>query len=212
MNVSEITSRVKFQFGDESGVQIDDSKIIRWLNDGLREFAYQNRLFQAKATVPIVVGTKAYVLPPNLLRLHAVKVDFVPIKEMSVIEVDEYISQADGTTSTGSAQVYWMYGDEINLYPIPDSVQTLQIYYSKVPDELAATTDVIPVPEEYRTRLVEYCLTQAYEMDENFKAAQIKGEQFRSGLNDMRDAQQSIRDSTYPQINYISDMDLTDAW
>lgn len=206
MNVSEVSTRVKIQFGDESGVQIDDNRIIGWINDALREFAVQNKLFQTRAVVTMTPGLQAYLLPDNLLRLHSVKIDYKNLTEKSIVEIDEVIETADNPSNTSdTAYYYWIYGDSINLYPIPTNPSQLMIYYSKIPDEITDVTSTLPIAEEYRSRLVEYCLVQAYELDENFQAAQLKDQQVRTGLQDMRDAQQAPNDAIYPSITYYPD-------
>lgn len=50
MLVSEIATRVKRQFGDEAGAQIEDADILRWVNDAMIDIARTNNLLQISAT------------------------------------------------------------------------------------------------------------------------------------------------------------------
>ena len=51
LNIQDVANRVKRTFGDESGVQVTDDDIIRWVNDAQLEISRQNEdLLEAVGT------------------------------------------------------------------------------------------------------------------------------------------------------------------
>ena len=57
MLVSEIATRVKRQFGDESGSLIDDNDILRWCNDAQVDIIRKTAALTSSQTTAVTVGT-----------------------------------------------------------------------------------------------------------------------------------------------------------
>src|ERR1041385_4536998 len=73
MNVSDVMTRIKRQFGDESQVQVTDSDIIRWINDGQRQIVMNNEgLLEQVAYTSTVINQQDYTLPVDLLIMRTV--------------------------------------------------------------------------------------------------------------------------------------------
>jgi hypothetical protein len=207
MLVSEIATRVKRQFGDEANIQISDSDIIRWVNDAQREITVEQNLLQAKATASSVVGQVEYTIPTDTLTLRSVKFQGRKLQPMSLNEADEAIPDLDDTANypSGTPSSFWVWANNISLYPKPDTVQTLEIYYTRQPAAVTATSDEPEVPLSYHNRIVEYCLAQAYELDENWQAAQAKSQQFERGLDKLKDTVDWVHRDYYPSITSTDD-------
>jgi len=52
--VSEVITAVQRQFGDESGVQLENTDIIRWINDAQDVIVAKNKVLKAKSTTAAV--------------------------------------------------------------------------------------------------------------------------------------------------------------
>ena len=59
----DVITRVKTQFGDNSGAQLTDSTIIRWINDGQQEIVNNNPILKAVKQTNIVAGQAEYTFP-----------------------------------------------------------------------------------------------------------------------------------------------------
>ena len=204
MLVSDIKRKVKRQFGDESGVQVTDADIIGWINDGLKEIAKKNNVLETKSSSNLVAGVSEYTLPSDTLTLHSVRVNGQRVRGLSLPESDEYV-YANSSTPTGTPIVFWVYAGKINFYPTPDTNSTgsLVLYYTRQPAAVASDTDVIDMPTGYDNQVVAYCLQQAYEMDENFDAANVKGSQFKDGLGELLEAGTYTTRESYPRITVL---------
>ncbi len=201
MNVNEIATRVKRQFGDEASIQITNDDVIRWVNDGQRELAIQNDLLQTAATAAIVAGQDQYFLPPDILTLRSVRVAGRRIEPISFEQAaPNFTGEARGVPCQFSN-----WANRIDLYPTPNysDANDLQLYYTRIPVAVVSLADVPEIPVQYHGRLVDYCLQQAYELDENWAAAQVKGEQFQRGAQELkgRDTVQEY----YPSIVSVED-------
>jgi hypothetical protein len=213
MNVSEIMNRVKRQFGDESGVQITNEDLIRWINDGQRQIVQTNEsLLETSAKASTVADQQEYNLPTNLLILRTVM--FKGSSERSYTKLEgfswsDFNMQVDGWSENQDARsrptIYTVYGDQILLYPIPDSSVTdaIKIYYNRLPVEVALDTDVPEIPTLYHEALVKYCLAQAYEVDEDFEAANLKAQELNVDIATLRGRSDWRVQESYPTMTVL---------
>lgn len=208
MIVSEIATRVKRQFGDEAGIQVTDSDIIRWINDAQREIASNNELLQTVATTSVVVGQKEYTLPPDILLLRSVHYQSRKLRPLTAREAEEYLSTGN---ADGHPTHFWTWAKKISLYPQPQvsDPDDLQIFYTRQPADVAADGDTPELPLEYHNRIVEYCLAQAYELDENWTAAQQKSQQFNLGVTDLKGREEVV--DYYPHVT-STDVEVGYGW
>src|ERR1700754_1278132 len=131
MNVEDITTRVQRLFGDEAGVQIDTTDMIRWINDGVRTILYGNEsLLQKIGTADAVANQSQYDLPADCLILRSINYmgagdsSYLKLKGLTLNEFDEYMNGWDGGVyGTGTPIVFMVYADKITLFPTPDSSQ-----------------------------------------------------------------------------------------
>jgi hypothetical protein len=212
MLVSEIATRVKRQFGDEAGAQIEDADILRWVNDAMIDIARTNNLLQISATTATTAGTSEYVLPTDILSLRAIKYKNVKLNGLSMEDFDQML--IDTTTASGVPQAYYIYARKVTMYPAPSASGTtdLKIYYNRIPTQVTLVSDTPEVPVQYHTRIVEYCIAQAAELDDNLAQYQLKMGQFVSGVDRLKDDNTAEEDDYYPSISVaVRDMSVIDT-
>jgi hypothetical protein len=205
MNVVDIKKRVKRQFGDESGVQLTDEDIVRWINDAMREIATQNdNILETVATAAITSGTSEYSLPEDILKLHTIRYDDKKLDVLTLQEAEQSIIayEQSGNYQSGTPVLAWIYANRVVLYPTPNTSggSLLKIYYTRLPVEVALDADIPEFHVKYHPRIVEFVLQQAYEMDEDWAASGNKSAQFVSGLNTLKDSDSWVEQNTYPTI------------
>ncbi len=208
MIVSDVTTRVLRQFGDEASVQIDESDIMRWINDAAKDIAVQNDNNQATATQASVIGTNTYVLPADMLTIRSVYFDSQKLDFYTRAEYDAYINSVDPTElASGTPTIYTrnFTGTVSNLlvYPTPSVVKNIKIWYYRRPFEVAVSTDPLPFSEEYHLRIVEYCLQQAYQTDEDWEAAERMKGQLDDGLTKLKQLESSDDSEFYGVITVL---------
>lgn len=221
MNLGDLKTRVKRQFGDESAVQITDDDIIRWVNDGIQYIVMNNDgLLEKIDTADIVVNQQDYSLPADLLTLKAVHVkntadalSYLHIEAYDLQKFDEYADGWDGTFfGTGTPFVYTVYANQFKLFPIPDfdCVGGIKFYYNRKPTLLTDADDAIELdlPISYHNGVVHYCLQQAYELDENMESYNRKGADVQDIIRMNRSKQGKVNEEVYPSITTLAD----DLW
>lgn len=207
MNVSDIKTRVKRQFGDESAVQIADADIYRWISDAQDAIVIQNEaLLQATATSVSVANQSDYTLPADVVHLNSILYKKFKLKKLSLQEFQEYLDgwQDNTVYSPGVPQNYMVYANTFTLFPTPQTAgDEIKIYYSKRPVAVTADGDALSLPIQYHEAIVMYCLQQAHQLDEDWAASQQKGTELQNQINYLRDRETYEDDKYYPGITVL---------
>jgi len=212
MNVQDVITRVKRQFGDESGVQVTDQDIIRWINDAQSEIAQAQDILEVSATSLSVANQGAYPVPSDIIYLRSVYYNGFKVRVVSLQDYDIYVNnyQEDPENPlSGIPEIFYMWADEIKFYPVPaEAGQDIKLYYTQFPANVTSSAGQLTIPLPYHTRVVEYCLQQAYELDENFDASNLKGQQLSNNLTAMAEDQSWTEHTHYPSVTVLPE----DAW
>lgn len=206
--VQDVLTAVKRQFGDESGVQLTDSDITRWVDDAQREVIMNNQEINSTVvSINTVAGTYQYpVLAsiPNIEIVRSIHYDGKILRHMSFQSAQEYIIKADSDENRGTPMFWYEFAGTLNLYPVPDTSITggLKIFYSASPTEITSTSDTLTVPDSYFNAIVTYVMKQAMNMDENFQAAQQYDQQFEVYIQKLANRTQT-ESNTYPTITLL---------
>lgn len=202
----DVITRVKTQFGDNSGAQLNDATIIRWINDGQQEIVNNNPILKDTKLADIVAGQAEYSFPSDKVQyIEAVYVDGRPVKNLSPQSYRDFILADDPTTDATSKypDVWYERAGVITFYPTPNEgfSNGLKLEYVKMPTPVTASNSALGVPDRYLGHLVNYCMMQALEYDENYAAAQYKQAQFRDGLDRLSYKENISQTDMYPSVS-----------
>lgn len=201
--VQDLATEIKRLFGDESGVQIVDSDIIRWVNFGQVEICSKTRVLKKIQVGSLIVGTNTYPTPTDYLEMEAVWIDGTMIQATSW---EDFRQQSYNNAETGTPLTWFLYANQINLFPNPNSVKELRIFYAALPIDVTTLGSPLSIPDRYFDRLKEYCMSKAYELDEDWTAHQVQREQMETNLREMNGADQTM------QGPYLVARDTEDEW
>jgi hypothetical protein len=201
----DVIQRVKTQFGDNSGAQITDDVILRWINDGQQEIVSNNPILKATKIADVTADQAEYTFPAEKVQyIEAVFVDGRPIKNLSPQTFRDFILTDDPARDANSRipDVWYERAGIITFYPTPNETITagLKLEYVKMPTSVTSANSPLGVPDRYLNHLVNYCMIQALEYDENYPAAQYKQGQFRDGLDRLRYTENISQSDMYPSI------------
>ena len=214
MNLQDIITRVQVQFGDTVEAQITKEDIVRWVNDCCLEIVTNNHTNQGArvGNTPLVAGQDKYELPADMYLLRAVRANGKVVKGTTyeqIINTPRGNLSDTNVVAVGEPDVYWVENGYVRLVPAPaQSLGSLDIMYVKRPDILTPQMLTIEpdVPTEYHPRIVEYCIAQASEADDNLQAYQLKMGEFQQNLTKLKqNGEQPESDGVYPSITYVSD-------
>lgn len=209
MNVSEVITRVQRIFGDESGVQINQNDIIRWINDCQEEMVIDNEgLLETAVTTDVIQGQTDYSFPSDLSVLRSLQYKGYAIKRMSFQEFDVYLNGYNAQPNPygeGLPSIYMVWNNTIKLFPPPNESVTagLKIYYCKHPVPVVTAADALTVPIQYHKAIVDYCLQQAYELDEDQAKVQMKKQEYEQKMLKLNDRNKWTSQETYPVITTL---------
>jgi len=218
LTVEKIVARVQRQFGDESGVQVTTEDIHTWIEDSIREATMQHEnLLQVPTLIDSVADLGTYDLPDDCLSIQnvsfktdaAIYASYYALRFISVKELDERFDGWFGPDIPSGTPRYFFRGPNVNtfsIFPRPNISLTyaIKLIYSRggvAFDPL----DPLDIPEYYHQYVLEYCLMKAYEMDEDWEAADKKAMYVQSTL-DFNNARESwFGQDTYPSITTTSE-------
>lgn len=211
LTVAQIKTRVKRKFGDEAGTQISDSDIVSWINDAQKTIVSQNdSLLEKSATTDQLDGVQGYTLPIDLLKFRGMSykgtadIAYNIMKGMTVNEFNMHIDSWDQNTSQkGVPAVYCITEGKFLVFPIPQGNVTaaFKLYYCRRPTDVAIDTDVPDLPELYHIVIVDLVLRDAYELDENWNAAEAKSKQSNMEIGRLKGSEEWTIRETYPVIS-----------
>ena len=196
------------QFGDVANVQIDTPKIIRWINLAVLEICTRDPLaYQQKVSMSTVVGQNEYSYPTGMIHARMVKWKDRPLQPISF----ELVQQQTESAFTGEEgePTYWShFANNFQLYPVPNTVETLAVYGVFTPALLTGASDLIPLSDQFYPRILEYVQACALDLDEDYEAAAAKRTQFEDFVKIGQNSEERQRGFN-PQIG---DPDYEEDW
>jgi hypothetical protein len=199
----EAMQAVKRAFGDESGVQLEDTDLIGWINDAQDEIVKRNRVLKATSTTNSVAGQAAYTFPSmDILQIESIHYDGRLLRNLSFVEAERFLIDPTNTDS-GEPWLWYEWEGTFTMFPTPPTVKEIKVYYTKVPTPVVDLSSVLSVPDKYYQYVLQYVLQQAYEMDEDLQASQMKGQQFTEGLAVLNEEERTAQNMTYSVINVV---------
>lgn len=202
--VADVMRAVKRTFGDESGVQLEDADVFMWINDAQDEIVRRNQVLKATSTSLSVVGQKDYSYPNDLiLKVESIHYDGQRLENISFAQAEESIIHNSNLVNRGTPEFWYEWAGKFSFLPVPDTALSITMYYTKKPARIALVGDLLSVPDKYYQNVVAYVLQQAYEMDEDWQASQVKQQQFDLSLNDMGEEERTAQNMTYQTVTVV---------
>lgn len=206
-HVSDVVTWVQRQFGDESSVQITQADIIRWLNQAQLEVAVVASPIQAISSTVLIPGTYQYTMPvENTMSIISLRIDGTPIENMEFQTAENKVIREDPQRlSTGKPQYWWRFADKIYMWPTPDQALSVELFYYKTPADLVAVGDLLGLPDKYYEALIQFVMSKAYELDEEYANSRAARQAFndRIGITLEEDTRGSVE--YYPTLTFLDD-------
>lgn len=201
----DIIDAVFRQFGDESGAQVTQEDVIRWINEAQRDIVVNNReVNQSLAefnSSPDVGIYNVVQLLPDVLRIHSVMYNNKLLPNFPFEEAQEEMMAND---AAGDPRLWFRYAAQLNVWPAPkeELENAFRVYYNRAPGIITDPSETLGVPDQYYEAVNSFCMTKAYELDENAQMMGIKKEDYNRNLvvNSMDNAG-SFRD--YPTVREV---------
>jgi hypothetical protein len=152
------------------------------------------RAMENKQTASTVAAQRNLALPTGFIQMRNLQINTSPIVPMQYVTPEIY-DRLYGSTGSGTPQMYTIIADEIQLGPIPGSVQTIEMLFYKKFDALtsvAATNWMITnAPDIY----LYGCLLEAEPFIMNDPRVQLWATAFKQAITDLQDQDNKDRHS-----------------
>lgn len=202
----DVVANVRRSFGDESGVQLEEGDLLRWINQGQYEIARQNKILKAKGVSTTMPGQSSYTLSLGkpIMQIESVRCGdrrLVPTEFTTIdANLEEYPS-----TATGEPRLWYRWGDEVVIWPTPAAAEQLSIYFTAAP---AAKTSydankLLEITDEYFLPLIDFCMAKAHEMDDNPQSQEVSIKQYADRMTSMNDEERGGQSLTFQTINLV---------
>ncbi len=152
------------------------------------------RAMETKQTASTVASQRNLALPTNFIQMRNLQINTSPITSLEYVTPEMY-DRLYGGSDTGTPKAYTILADEIQLGPIPASVQTIEMLFYKRFDALtssAATNWMITnAPDVY----LYGCLLEAEPFIMNDPRVQLWATAFQQAIADIQDQDNRDRHS-----------------
>ncbi len=134
--------------------------------------AMRQEWFTVSATFNTIVGTISYQFPPDLIEIRRMELLQDPSNLSSIVKIDELKwprSEAGGDwlfTSPGQPVRYIVRSQQFDLWPVPDSVYKIRLYYTQRPLDIATDTATPTTPIEFHDMIIFYAGILAQKQNE----------------------------------------------
>ncbi len=159
-----------------------NERLDQWVNDAVielfGELDIQGR--RQGATADTIIDQREYDVPSDLLAMLSLRINDVN-KRLIKTSIENF--ELFDNTTTGTPTHYQRTGAFISLFPLPDAIQELQMFFIKEPPVLAATADTSGLPSMYDRMIHMISLRNALiDLEENDRATFI----FQAAENKLR--------------------------
>jgi hypothetical protein len=129
-------------------------------------------MIEAYTTDTTVIGTQGYAYPSGASTLYQVNFKNERLKRITFQQAQLY--STDNGFESGRPTMFYVWGSEIKLVPIPSTADTLGIYYYKEhPFIDGVTQTTIDVPSVLHPHYVAGVLSDMYAKDLNWNGSQF---------------------------------------
>ena len=152
------------------------------------------RAMETKQTASTVASQRNLALPTNFIQMRNLQINTSPITSLEYVTPEMY-DRLYGGSDTGTPKAYTILADEIQLGPIPASVQTIEMLFYKKFDALtsSATTNwmITNAPDVY----LYGCLLEAEPFIMNDPRVQLWATAFQQAIKDIQEQDNKDRHS-----------------
>lgn len=190
LSLTELVEDIKFQFGENVAWSSPTDYYTRWFNTAYIRLTTQDRLLglnksfyfpqlETSSTVNTVDGTAYIAVPTDCLVVRDIH-DTTNDRRLIGITPRTYVDSSGrtDTSSEGEPSNWVRQGTSLYLYPTPDAVYTMRIYYRKIPAILSGT-EVTAIGAEWDEPLITLAtyIGKMWTMD--YEKAKILKDEFR---------------------------------
>lgn len=203
---SELRRTVMRAFGDEAGVQLESQDIIDFANQGQTEIVVENAILKTISTTQSIPGQSEYTFPDMAIaRVESITYGGRLLPNIPFQDAQAKLLEIDAQqVQEGNPQWWYSYGPQFWVWPRPTVAEELRIFHVAMPDKLTGNeAQVLSVPDKWFNALVDYVVARAFEMDNDWQAAETKTAQFRAALQSQSEEESQSQWGSFPVVREV---------
>jgi hypothetical protein len=160
-------TRARYYLNESTASFWSDAELLRWLNDGTLDIVARTHCLETTEAETITTGTTSYAITTSFLTVKGVVYNGVQSLRKGSLE------HMGDTTNVGSPAYYFTWGNNLIVYPSPESGVSgyaLVSYLVTRPTDILAGANV-QVPAQFDRALILYIAAQALFKDGQFAKA-----------------------------------------
>jgi hypothetical protein len=153
MNLLEMQNRLRSRIGSPTQIDVPDTMLRTELNSAYLDIVDRYRFHRARkrCLFSTVIGQARYDLPTDVLVVMRVRDNTNQVK-LEKWGDRQLSSRSDD--ATGHPLRYVRYRDWIELYPVPDGVYQMEVFYKFMHTDLVEATNVPQIPPSWHEGIV----------------------------------------------------------
>lgn len=149
MQLSDLTAKLRRAVGDPSTTDVTDDELHDYINDAYLDICdrYKFHITRKLCSFDTVAGTSQYNLPDDIYNVISVR---NTTNETRLRKVDQlYVAEAVGTATQGTPEKWTRFRNYMQLFPTPDAVYNIRVFYKCQVDRLTDDNEVPIIPESW---------------------------------------------------------------
>jgi len=172
MQLADIRAQLRFRLQEpQSTGRFSDAELDSYINRGQAEVADQLEPLVKVTSLDFGVGVATQPLPDNLLRIHRASIGGTALRTTDPLALDATSTTWEG--ATGTPTHYFIQGNDLRLYPIPDSSVTVDVTHSYLPEDLVDDADELSLPGWMEEGVILYAFGLALESDMDNRSGNV---------------------------------------
>lgn len=174
MTLAELRASLRKRIGNPTTTDVPDVDLNEYINESNQ---YINDTFAFRASRPTynfntVAGTFQYDLPDDVSVLMRVGNRTKQYRLKRRESKFQYDHEDQLTSEVGEPKFYYVGISWIHLYPIPDAVYAMALFYNNIAEPLVADGDTSVIPSTWHSGIVRYARYLFYDINQDFAKAQ----------------------------------------
>jgi len=169
---SDFITEVRRDLAEASAGYWADADLLQWIDEAVWEIVIRTGCLESGASnVVLQENTRQYSISGSYLYVYAVEFDSGDTTSQKQVYTLDRVDKRDigHNQSKGNPQVYCVWNDTLEVWPIPRSDQsgtTLYVYLADAPSGVTATTSAIETPAYFDTAIKHYVKARALDKDD----------------------------------------------
>ena len=197
MIAQTIINKVRRQLLETIGTFWSDAELLDLINEAELDFHNRIRLLEASALMSTQIGRYNYPLPSNWLSSRALLLNKLNSDgtdnwhRLQPTNLEKITQEKVNFLSTNTNQLntpyqYFIWNKEIWLYPVPDDVYTVQMFFKSKPVPITVLTESLNTDDSLSEAIEAYVLWKAWKKEKEQDLALEQAQMYSNYIREAR--------------------------